>query len=85
MSVKSPVEIEAGGERRKITPSAATLGSALWQLVVSKTEIPNYAEWHARMRPIQTVGELKQKLIAARRRAKILSHKYQIAKEKLCR
>lgn len=28
MSVKSPVEIEAGGGRKEITPSAATLGSA---------------------------------------------------------
>jgi hypothetical protein len=28
MSAKSPVEIEASGERKKITPSAATLGSA---------------------------------------------------------
>ena len=85
MSGKSTFEIEAGGGRKEITPSAAMLGSALWQLVVSKAAIPNYAEWHARMRPIQIVGELKQKLIAARRRAKILSHKYQIAKEKLCR
>jgi hypothetical protein len=65
--------------------AGAAICSALRQLVVSKSEIPNYAEWHARMRPIQIVGELKQKLIASRKRAKILSHKYQIAKEKLCR